>query len=69
MPYTIEQINIGDQVVFASTPKQSNRDLFWKVVGKSGNQLFIELKKYIWDEQWAINVEEVQVKREGGYPF
>jgi hypothetical protein len=59
MPYTIEDINVGDQVAFVNTPQKNNRDLFWKVVQKSGNKLVIELKKYVWDENWTIEVDEV----------
>ncbi len=60
MRYKIEEINVGDHVVFENTPQKSNHDLFWKVVYKSGSQLVIELKKYIWDENWTIDVTEVK---------
>lgn len=60
MSYTIEQIKIGDQVAFNSTPHQDNRDLFWQVVGKSGTKLAVELKKYIWDENFTIDVKDVK---------
>lgn len=60
MRYTAEQINVGDHVAFEDSPQKSNRDLFWKVVDKSGTKLVVELKKYIWDESWTIDVKEVK---------
>jgi hypothetical protein len=60
MRYTAEQINVGDQVVFTSTQRLSNHDLFWKVVDKKGTKLKIELKKYIWNEDSTIDITEVQ---------
>lgn len=60
MRFSVEQINVGDQVAFEDSPQKSNRDLFWKVTGKSGSKLVVELKKYIWDESWTIDVKDVK---------
>lgn len=60
MGYTVDQINVGDQVAFEDSPQKRNRDLFWKVVDKSGTKLVVELKKYVWDESWTIDVKEVK---------
>ena len=60
MRFSVEQINVGDQLAFEDSPQKSNRDLFWKVVDKSGSKLIVELKKYIWDESWTIEVKDVK---------
>ena len=59
MKYKIEDINIGDEVIFKSTSAQSNHDLYWKVIGKNEKQLMIELKEMGHDENWTINISEV----------
>ncbi|KAA6339714.1 hypothetical protein EZS27_012373 [termite gut metagenome] len=57
--YKIEDINIGDEVIFNSTNSQSNHDLYWKVRGKSNNQIMIELTEMGFDEYWTISIEEI----------
>lgn len=60
MEYKIEDINIGDEVIFDSTNLQSNKDLYWTVIGKSDSRLMIELKEMGFDENWTIAVNEVR---------
>lgn len=45
MEYKFEDINIGDEVYFNSTPSQYNHDLYWKVINKYENekQLVVQL--------------------------
>ncbi|MDH8702668.1 hypothetical protein M2138_002036 [Dysgonomonadaceae bacterium PH5-43] len=57
--YKIEDINIGDEVIFYSTNSQSNHDLYWKVRGKMNNQIMIELTEFGFDEYWSISINEV----------
>lgn len=59
MKHNINDINIGDEVIFESTKLQSNHDEYWKVIGKSNNHLMIELKKFGFDENWTIDISEV----------
>ena len=59
MKHDIENINIGDEVIFNSTNLQSNYDKYWTVIGKSGNQIMIELKKGGFDKNWTIDITEV----------
>lgn len=42
MKHKIEDINIGDEVIFESTKIQNNHDEYWTVIGKSNTQLMIE---------------------------
>ncbi|GEM_PF-4930768 len=58
--HKIENIEIGDEVIFYSTNQQSNRDLYWKVTGKEGNRIYIELKEMGWEEYWTISIDEVK---------
>ena len=58
--YKIENIKVGDEVIFYSTNQQSNRDLYWRVTGKEGNQIYIELKEMGWEEYWTISIDEVE---------
>lgn len=60
MKYKIEDINIGDEVIFDSTRSQSNKDLYWTVIRKSGTRLVIELKEMGFDENWTIEINEVR---------
>ncbi|MBP6310888.1 MAG: hypothetical protein KA408_01360 [Flavobacteriales bacterium] len=60
MKYRIDEINIGDEVIFESTSIQSNYDLYWKVIGKNKTQLMIELKEMGHDENWTIEIFEVK---------
>lgn len=60
MKYSIEDINVGDEVYFDSTKIQSNYDLYWVVKEKIGDKLIIELKEMGKDEKWTINVSEVR---------
>jgi len=59
MKYNIEEINVGDEVIFYSTQNQSNHDEYWTVIGKSNSQIMIELKKFGFDENWTIDINEV----------
>jgi hypothetical protein len=33
MKYNIEEIEVGDEVIFYSTQNQSNHDEYWTVIG------------------------------------
>lgn len=57
--YNIEDINIGDEVLFNSTASQSNHDLYWKVRGKMGNLIMIELREGGFDDYWTIFLKDV----------
>lgn len=57
--YDINDIHVGDEVIFYSTKLQSNHDEYWTVTGKSGNQIMIELKKFSFKENWTIDISEV----------
>lgn len=45
MEHKFEDIIIGDEVIFNSTPSQPNHDLYWTVIGKikQTKQLIIQL--------------------------
>jgi hypothetical protein len=57
--YNIDDIKKGDEVIFYSTNLQSNNDEYWTVIGKRGNDIMIELKKFGYDKNWIITIEEV----------
>jgi hypothetical protein len=59
MKYNIDDILIGDEVTFYSTKQQSNFDEYWTVIGKSKHQVMIELKKFHYDENWTLDIQEV----------
>jgi hypothetical protein len=59
MVYDIENIKIGDEVIFNSTNSQSNHDEYWTVRGKRDNQIMIELIKFGFEEYWTIDIKEV----------
>lgn len=59
MKYKIEDINIGDQVIFYSTKYQHHHDEYWTVIGKDRNQVMIELKKFGFDENWTLDINEI----------
>lgn len=59
MKYNIDDINVGDEVIFYSTKFQSNYDEYWTVIGKDRNQVMIELKKFGFDENWTIDIKEI----------
>jgi hypothetical protein len=61
--YTMDVINIGDEVYFESTKLQSNHDLYWKVIHKyeQPKQLVVQLNEMGYkDERWTINIDEVK---------
>jgi hypothetical protein len=59
MKYKIEEILVGDEVYFESTKLQSNHDEYWTVTGKTDNEIYIEFKKFGFDETWTLNIDEV----------
>lgn len=59
MRYNIDDIKIGDEVIFYSTNVQSNHDLYWTVIGKRNNQIMIELKTMGFDDNWTIDIKDV----------
>ena len=54
--YKIEDINIGDEIYFDSTPSQYNYDLFWPVHDKDDKNLFVKLN----DDYWTVNIDSVR---------
>ncbi len=59
MNCNVEEISIGDEVIFESTNSQSNHDLYWIVIGKNERQLKIRLNEMGYDEYWTIDIKEV----------
>ena len=63
MEYKMEDIRIGDEVYFDSTPSQSNHDLYWKVIHKyeEEKQLVVQLDEMGFkDLRWLISIKEVK---------
>lgn len=63
MEYKFEDINIGDEVIFDSTPSQSNHDLYWKVINKidQTKELIIQLDEMGYkDLRWTLRMKEVK---------
>jgi len=63
MKYSFENINVGDEVYFDSTPQQFNRDLYWKVLGKLEEQQELIVGLDIMgceNERWTIHNSEVR---------
>lgn len=61
--YKIEDIEVGDEVYFDSTPGQSNHDLYWKVISKLENEerLIVQLDEMGHsDLRWTVNIDEVR---------
>lgn len=64
MKYKFEDINIGDEVIFDSTPSQSNHDLYWKVINKidQTKELIIQLDEMGYkDLRWTLRMNEVKI--------
>lgn len=59
MRYKMEEILVGDEVYFESTKLQSNHDEYWPVVGKSGNEIYVEFKKFGHHDNWTVKIDEV----------
>lgn len=63
MKYSINDINVGDEVAFRSTnPMQPDYDECWTVHGKEGENLLIHLKRFGQEHYWSIHISEVLVK-------
>lgn len=60
MNYTMNDVFVGDELIFNATKIQSNHDLYWKVIGKKNNEVMIELKDMGFDENWPLKIEEVK---------
>jgi len=61
--FTLDVINIGDEVYFDSTNLQSNHDLYWKVIHKyeQTQELVVQLNEMGYnDERWTIKIDEVK---------
>ena len=62
MEHKFEDINIGDEVIFNSTPSQSNHDLYWTVIEKNEQtkQIIIRLDTMGYkDLRWILNLKDV----------
>lgn len=57
--FTMEQIHIGDEVLFKDEhPIQHN--LFWRVVNKlSNNKLIVEIREMGYAEKYIVSVKDV----------
>lgn len=58
--YNINDINVGDEVVFYSNDQQSNHNEYWTVTGKTASEIYIELKKSGFDETWTLRISDVK---------
>lgn len=61
--YTMDEINLGDEVYFESSKLQSNHDLYWKVIHKyvQTQELVVQLNVMGFnDERWTIKIDEVK---------
>jgi hypothetical protein len=57
--YKIEDIQIGDEILFDDTHKVEH-NLFWKVINKiSNNQLIVEIREMGYAEKYIIAVKDV----------
>lgn len=63
MKYTIDEINVGDEVTFKSNnSNQPDYDEFWTVHGKRNNDLLIHIERFNETIYWSININEVITK-------
>ena len=63
MKYSIDEINIGDEVAFRSrNPSQPDYDECWTVHGKDGETLLIKLNRFGQEHYWTIHISEVVVR-------
>jgi hypothetical protein len=59
----MEDIRVGDEVYFDSSPSQSNHDLYWTVLQKQDKEerLIVRLNEMGHsDERWVIKIDEVK---------
>ena len=59
LKYTMDEIHIGDEVLFNdANPIQHN--LFWRVVNKlSNNKLIVEIREMGYAEKFTVSVKDV----------
>ncbi len=64
--YKIEEIQIGDEILFDDTHKVQH-NLFWRVINKiSNNQLIVEIREMGYAEKYIIAVKDVINLKRGG---
>lgn len=57
--YTIDEVQIGDEILFDDTHKVEH-NLFWKVVNKiSQSRLIVEIKETGYAEKYNIDIQDV----------
>lgn len=57
--YTIDEIQVGDEILFEDTHKVEH-NLFWRVINKiSNNRLIVEIKEMGYAEKYIIAVQDV----------
>lgn len=57
--YTIEEVQIGDEILFEDAHKVEH-NLFWKVVNKiSNSRLVVEIKEMGYAEKFYIDIQDV----------
>jgi len=57
--YKIEDIHIGDEILFDDTHKVEH-NLFWKVINKiSNHELLVEIREMGYAEKYIIAVKDV----------
>lgn len=55
----MDEIFVGDEVYFESTKLQDNHGEYWPVIGKAGNEIYVEFKTFGFDDNWTIKIDEV----------
>ena len=60
MIFRIEEIFIGDEVTFFSAGDKLSFNEFWKVTGKTGNTILIELKMGGKTHFQTLDIKEVK---------
>jgi hypothetical protein len=60
MNYKMNDVLVGDEVIFDSSRIQSNHDLYWKVIGTRNDEVMIQIKEMGFDENWTLKIEEVK---------
>lgn len=57
--YTIDDIQVGDEILFEDTHKVEH-NLFWNVINKiSNNQIIVEIREMGYAEKYIIAVKDV----------
>jgi hypothetical protein len=67
--YSIEDIQIGDEILFDSTHKVEH-NIFWRVVNKiSKSKLVVEIREMGYAEKFNIDIRDVVSLKTGALQF